>query len=315
MKKISFIVAAYNVENYIERCLDSILNQKYNHEIIVVNDDSADETLRILKKYESRIKLVCNKQNEGLSFTRNIGVKHATGDYIWFIDGDDFIENNILAKLDEHLNQDYDVLGFKAQRVWDSGKKVEINLPVFDGLSGEKALEIYILNKVTFETSWAYAYKREFWVENNFQFAIGLFHEDYGLTPLVLLKAKTVKALDFIAYNYYQSNNNSIMRSNDYEKAKKKHFDRLAHAEYYCRILKGYKINSQLKSVFGLFIIWPLLKNLKELNQEDQRRFLKRFRQKGIHRLIPASNLKNIIKRNILLLNPKIFIKAMGLND
>ena len=100
--KVSVIIPVYNIEKYIKRCLDSVLNQTYsNLEVICVNDGSTDSSLEILKEYEKkdgRIKVV-SKENKGVSAARNLGIKEATGEYITFIDGDDFVELNMIQDM------------------------------------------------------------------------------------------------------------------------------------------------------------------------------------------------------------------------
>ena len=107
MKKISIIVPIYNSETYLRRCLISLINQKYNNlEIILVNDGSTDNSLSICKEYEkkdSRIKLI-NQLNKGVAHTRNIGLDVATGDYITFVDSDDFIDKNMYSELIENID-------------------------------------------------------------------------------------------------------------------------------------------------------------------------------------------------------------------
>lgn len=117
--KISIIVPIFNVELYIHQCIDSILNQTYkNLEIILVDDGSPDSCGRICDEYaqkDSRIKVI-HKQNEGLGEARNTGLGEATGDYIYFIDSDDWIELNMLATLVHELEQeqaDFVMCGFK----------------------------------------------------------------------------------------------------------------------------------------------------------------------------------------------------------
>lgn len=101
-KKISVIVAVYNTEKYIEKCLRSLLNQTYqNLEIIVVDDGSTDNSKEVLKKYShnDKIKLIYNKKNSGLSYSRNVGLENATGDYIGYIDSDDYVDLDYYEKL------------------------------------------------------------------------------------------------------------------------------------------------------------------------------------------------------------------------
>ena len=100
---ISVIISVYNTEQYISKCLDSILNQTYkNLEIIVINDCSKDKSYEILKKYaknNSNIKLLNNEVNKGLSYSRNIGLDHSNGEYIGYIDSDDYIDDTYYEKL------------------------------------------------------------------------------------------------------------------------------------------------------------------------------------------------------------------------
>lgn len=100
--KVSIVVAAYNVEKYIDRCVNSLLNQIYsNIEVIIVNDASKDRTLEICKGFEKRdqrIIVVDKKENEGLSEARNSGLEIATGEYVTFVDGDDFLDERTIEE-------------------------------------------------------------------------------------------------------------------------------------------------------------------------------------------------------------------------
>ena len=101
MKKLSIIIPVYNVENYVGKCLESCLNQdipKNEYEIIVVNDGTKDNSVQVIEKYitpENNIRLI-HRKNGGLSAARNTGLKEAKGEYVWFVDSDDWIENNVL---------------------------------------------------------------------------------------------------------------------------------------------------------------------------------------------------------------------------
>lgn len=101
-KKISVIVAVYNTEEYLDRCLESLLNQTYkNMELVIVEDCSTDSSRKLLKKYKENenIKIFYNKENRGLSYSRNYGLKKSTGDFIGYIDSDDYVEPDYYEKL------------------------------------------------------------------------------------------------------------------------------------------------------------------------------------------------------------------------
>ena len=97
MKKVSIIIPVYNVEPYVARCIDSVVNQTYNNlQIIVVNDGSIDNSLQILNTYNDDRLQIITKENGGLSSARNEGLKYVVGDYILFIDSDDWIHLNMI---------------------------------------------------------------------------------------------------------------------------------------------------------------------------------------------------------------------------
>ena len=102
MPKFSIIIPVYNVEDYIKKCLDSVFNQTYtNYEVIVVNDGTKDNSMKIVKNYDVRI---INQENQGLSMARNNGVKKAKGEYILFLDSDDYLEENTLQEIENVLD-------------------------------------------------------------------------------------------------------------------------------------------------------------------------------------------------------------------
>lgn len=121
--KVSIIIPAYNVAKWIDDCICSCINQDMvlgqEYEIIVINDGSLDDTLAHLNKYEDKI-IVISQTNGGVSAARNNGLKHAKGEYIWFIDGDDYIEPNVLGGLYKYAeSQNLDILNFSFNHVPD----------------------------------------------------------------------------------------------------------------------------------------------------------------------------------------------------
>ena len=132
MIKISLILPIYNVEKYLERCIKSILNQSYqNFEIVLVDDGSSDECSQICDKWkekDNRIKVV-HKKNEGLGKARNTGMEYITGDYVWFVDSDDFIVYNALEIINNYCRDNIDVILFGFSTIYKNGSKID-NIPV-----------------------------------------------------------------------------------------------------------------------------------------------------------------------------------------
>ena len=133
--KYSLLVPVYNKLEHIKKCFDSILNQTYNNfEVIIVDDKSNDETinfLKVLSQKDSRIKIYFNNSNFGIGKTRNILLEHATGDYLIFIDSDDYIERQLLEKINNILseNNQIEIVRFQniAEPATSKQKKIEAN--------------------------------------------------------------------------------------------------------------------------------------------------------------------------------------------
>ena len=205
MIKVSVIVPIYNVEKQLAKCLDSLLNQTLKDiQIILVNDGSEDSSAEIAKKYvvkdPDRV-LYFEKANGGLSDARNYGLKYATGEYISFVDSDDYITENLYTDLLPYMEQKYDMIKFKIAKVDEQGNVLEKNYtPLFEEKSGEEAFDILYKADVMTEVAWGYLYKRDFFRRNKFEFTKGKYHEDFGLIPLILLKADKVASVDVFGY-------------------------------------------------------------------------------------------------------------------
>lgn len=215
--KLSIIIAAFNTGQYLTRCLNSCLNQdidKEFYEIIIVNDGSTDNSLSIANNFASRHPnvRVISRENGGLSAARNTGLTHACGDYVWFVDSDDFIEpNSIKHPLEFAKENQLDVMCFFFQFVHEDGAiQTRQYSPCHSGeiLSGPD-----FVSKTGFVMSpWAAIYRREFLLEQDLKFMEGILHEDEEFSPRAQFLARRIAHLPDIVYNYFQRSG-SIMKS------------------------------------------------------------------------------------------------------
>ena len=146
--KISVIIPVYNVEKYIIECIESIINQTFKDiEIIVVNDGSKDNSIKIVEEYlsDKRLKII-NKENRGLSSARNKGMKIARGEYIYFIDSDDFINEDVLEVLYKNLESErFDIIFSNFSFYNDKTKKEKkskFNFPFKENINKNKIISL-----------------------------------------------------------------------------------------------------------------------------------------------------------------------------
>lgn len=213
--KISVIVPVYNVENYLEKCLNSLVNQTLEEiEILVINDGSTDYSQKIIdefqKKFPQKIK-VFSKENGGLSDARNFGIERASGNFLAFVDSDDYISENMLQEMyDLAIKNEAELVICNLQKVDEHGNvtqkltqipnfsekiDMEKNFSVFSDLS------YFACNKI---------FKRELFDGKRFQ--KGMHFEDIELIPQILLQCKILAKTDAFHYQYLERSN-SISKS------------------------------------------------------------------------------------------------------
>ncbi len=220
---VSVIVPVYNVEEYVAECLDSILSQTYrNIEILCVNDQSADRSPDILAQYrkkDDRIRIINNRENRGLSFSRNAGLLEASGEYVLFIDSDDHIDPDTVEKCVESADKDQtDLVVFSMVNYEeDGGKEEQLKL-----LSKYDAQKVYSGNEILYEAyvnkkDWPVnavlcLYRRSFLAEHGITFVEGILHEDNLFSYLCLKYSQRIRLLP-IPFYHRRIRSNSIITS------------------------------------------------------------------------------------------------------
>ena len=215
--KISIIVPLYNVEEYLEECLESIRNQTYTDiEVILVNDGSTDDSKQICERFcqvDSRFRLI-NQENQGQSVARNRGFKESIGQYIMFVDSDDVINTNVLEVLLPYMKPDVDIVECGMTRDKESFFLNKIPTTVFEGNSKEAILNCIAFRTVKF-CAFTKLYRRE--IVEKIPFLEGYIYEDVFTGINYLNHIRKIIVIDYIGY-YYRVRPNSTMTKSFHEK-------------------------------------------------------------------------------------------------
>lgn len=288
--KISIIIPVYNVEKYISYCLESILSQTFkNFEVIVINDGSIDKSLDICLDYEkkdNRIK-VFSQKNQGQGKARNFGVSKATGDYLMFVDSDDYLNDEFcLSKIIEKIDDNTEIVLYGLKRNALANKYAKERLACFlnlprDIASGEK----YILEMIKANPYYPWGpcnmvCSMRYWKENNFSFCEGVFYEDLMLMWKVICRARHLSIVRDIIYIYRVDQEKSTTKDFS-EFSIKCHIDALnqnaeeLNAEDFSENLKAAIMRTFAADFFNLLLMLQTksVKNSKEINKMLEKSF------------------------------------------
>ncbi len=206
MKKIvlSIIVNSFNCEKYITQCLKSIINQLSSKtELIVIDDDSSDITKELIEKELNGLTNCSfySINHSGISEARNIGLKKAKGDFIMFVDGDDYILNNSINRIIEYLKfNNYDLTFFDVIKYFEEKKYYEIEELSLH--NNQRILEKDLIKNKIFARPWRFIYKKDMIEKNKLSFAKNLVYEDEEWIPKVFYYSKDINYLNEYIYVY-----------------------------------------------------------------------------------------------------------------
>lgn len=318
MPKVSIIIAAYNIERYIEKCLISCINQSFKDiEIIVVNDGSTDKTIEIIKNYKNkdcRIKII-DKKNSGLIDARKSGFEVANGEYILFVDGDDWLDTNAINILyNSAKEKDYDIVCYKyllkyedgsKKKGWDTNNKIS---------NDSNLLELLFDKKINHNICFKFI-KKSFILKHKIEFPNGIsYGEDLAFIYTLAMHNPSFILINKFLYYYYQrkgslDNNinekvceitkaikfikNQLKANNLYEKYREE-FEFMAYNQaYYMR--KDYIFTNKDEISKKLFNNWRKLKI--KINVKNNQFYKALYKNDSKKALIVDS----ICKKNYLL--------------
>ncbi|NDW08962.1 glycosyltransferase [Dysgonomonas sp. 520] len=222
---LSIIIAMYNTEKYIAKCLNSILTQglKANdYEIIVIDDGSTDKGADIVEKLtmDNPNIILIKKENGGQSSARNMGFDIARGEYVMCVDSDDYLEPNSLIKLLSLIKKDdLDVASFNFNKVDESGTIIQ-EKKYYSEHPGIMTGADFMCKFVIVGAMCLYIFKKELIDKHNLRLIEGIFQEDEEFIPQLLSYAKRVKYLDIIVYNYLERSNSTTQNKSIEHRAK-----------------------------------------------------------------------------------------------
>lgn len=276
MPEISIILPIYNVENYLERCLNSIKDQTFkDFEVLCINDGSPDNSQAIVERFvamDSRFKTFI-KPNGGLSDARNYGLARATSKYVMFIDSDDFVELDVLSEVyhkAESLALDIVIFDFYQLYVIDNTRKIianDFDQELIYTLEEKPELLCYVNN-----AAWNKFYRRTLFSDNKIQYPVGYHQEDLGTTPKLLYLAKSIGFVNKPLYNYLVDRPNNITQQYD----KKIYHIIDMNIEY----LEFYKQNDVFVKYYEplkYLCVVNMLNSMKKIDKFTDYQFVKKF--------------------------------------
>ena len=318
--KLSIIVPVYNVEKYIEKCLNSLCNLETENEIIIVNDGSTDSSLKIVeefkKNHDNENIIIISQENKGLSEARNTGLRKAKGEYVSFIDSDDFVDKKLYEMMIKEVIKDKVDYGIgKYSYCYENTDKKQYNDNEIKEIigkfqsnplkKGKEWLKILKKEDKYGPEVWDDIYKREFLVKNNLFFKPDRLHEDEIFTLEVFLKAEKVKYYAIPFYCYLQREN-SIMKTQkvkNFTDMQKNIFDME-------KLLSEEKNDKAIQKILveGIHRFYKIIikksKIYPDENKkfiEDYKVFLKKYRENRIKNMF--LRLKKSIKKKFRKLN------------
>lgn len=275
MAKVSAVVPIYNVEEYLAKNLESLHRQNYDDfEVLCINDGSLDNSQKIIDEYvkkDNRFKSYI-KENGGLSDARNYGLDRCGGEYVMFIDGDDFVEEDMIESCVKRMEDDnLDVFVFAYNQYYlERNEKEFISLGIKDGiynLKDDKSILAYTPN-----AAWNKMYRKDLFIDNDIRYPFGYRHQDLGTTAKLLYLAKKVGYENKAYYNYLIDRPNNITRMID---------DKIYHIIDMCKeIVEFYQTNHYFDEVYdelAYLVNINFIQSLKKAMKLEDKNFVYKF--------------------------------------
>lgn len=312
--KVTVIIPVYNAAKYIGRCLDSVLRQSFqDYEILVINDGSTDESDIILKKYvkdyPNKIRYVKQK-NIGVAKTRNKAIRMAKGDYVSFIDNDDYVDEDYLKSLVPRGKEDIVISGYRRP---DKDGKVRAEVELVDAP----------WSKFVVVAPWAKVYRTKFLLEKEIEFLDNNIGEDVYFNLIALLEAKKIITLKYAGYNwFYNEQSVSNSRQKDFNKLNVFKLLDKSYNELKSRGLIERNLET-LELYYYRYIVWFLLfackgqsrKNIKIMYRRLFEWLKIKFPEYEDNKLLKARHLAGEVSSTRAIYKTFMFFHKLGLGE
>ena len=274
--KVSVIVPVYNTEDYLARCLDSLVNQTLEEvEILVINDGSTDDSQRVIddyaKRYPGKITPLA-KKNGGLSDTRNFGIAHATGDFLSFVDSDDYVDLDMLERMhSKATTTGSDVVCCQITYAWSARYDRRYFTRVLHHF-GKSVAESPELLRWANAYAWNKIYRRDLWVRNGFEFPVGQAFEDSAVIYNVLYEANKVECVNIPFYHYVRYRSESITKTFD-----QRFFDIFTSCDRFRHYYQQQPEYNVMRKVVDSICVKHIAARLNNLSECDDTEFVDEF--------------------------------------
>ncbi len=291
MPKISVIVPVYNVEKYIEKCLNSLINQTLEEiEIIIVNDGTKDNSMKIVKRFQERYpkKIVClEKENGGLSDARNFAIPYAKGEYIAFLDSDDYVENNMYKDMYELAKKENSDM-VECDFYWEYPNKTKVDIGEYYYNKKEMLEKVRVV-------AWNKLIKREILEKTKIKFPNGYRYEDVEFTYKLIPYLEKISFLKKPCIHYVQREE-SI--SNLQNERTKEIFDVLDHVINYYKEKNIYdEYKEQLEYIYTRYLLCSSLLRMVKVNDKEIREKLIEMTWTNLNTKFPNWKKNNLLKK------------------
>lgn len=214
MKKVSVIIPAFNSESSIIRAIDSCLSQSYQHcEVIVINDDSTDKTDELVRAKYSRnhqIILINKEKNQGVGKARNTGLTLASGDYVYFLDADDYLDESAIQLMVETMESVHADVAISGYKIFTGSKTIHVK-PSID--HDKTPLENFVIDRIV-SSPWAKLFRKNIIIENNIEFSTHKIMQDGFFNIQYFSATRSIAIVDLPLYNYDKSLSTSTIGMN-----------------------------------------------------------------------------------------------------